>query len=130
MVERFSVSADLKYMFLYLLVYVYIFGFFNAFLHQLVCLLWKNMHSLISNNRLPTHPFAKIFLKFICSISGKRFLEVYYIIFCLFMKKNGNFLHFSGLFFFYWAVSINSVQVTAVQFSTCCSTVFNFFGNW
>ena len=45
------------------------------------------------------------------------------------MKKNGNFLHFSGLFFFYWAVSINSVQVTAVQFSICCSTVFNFFDN-
>ena len=38
------------------------------------------------------------------------------------MKKNVNFLHFSVIYFFYHAASINSVQGTVVQFSTSYSS--------
>ena len=38
------------------------------------------------------------------------------------MKKNGSLLHFSVLCFFYRVASVNSVQATAVQFSTSCNS--------
>ena len=42
--------------------------------------------------------------------------------FCLCMKKNGNFFAFRVLFSFYRIASINSLQATAVQFSNFCSS--------
>ena len=54
------------------------------------------------------------------------------LMFCLCMKKNCNFLHFSVLCFISvlcicfsflnWVASISSIQATGVQFSTSCSS--------
>ena len=49
---------------------------------------------------------------------------------CLCMKKSGNVFHFTILCFFYWAVSINSVQVPVVQCSTFCSSRLPLTSGW
>ena len=68
-------------------------------------------------------PACVSFFKLCYFVSDKNFLKyLLCVIFCLCLKKNVNLLHFSVICFFYHAASINSVQATVVQFSTCCSS--------
>ena len=66
------------------------------------------MHSLVASNHHPNHPLVRVFCNF--------------VMFCLCMKKNDKFLHFSVLCLFSGLASVNSVQPTVVQFSTSCSS--------
>ena len=59
LVERLSALADVKYMFLYLLTYSYIFGFYNS--NTYYVFFEKKMHSLASNNRHLTQHLARVF---------------------------------------------------------------------
>ena len=79
----------------------------------------KVMYSLVSNIHYPELACASFFKRY--SVSGKMFLKVF-ICYALCVKKNGNFLRFNLLCFFYSVASISSVQATVVQFSnSCCS---------
>ena len=56
----------------------------------------KKMYSFVSDNRHSPHPCASFF-KLCYSVSEKTFFKDIYVIW---MKKNGNFFHFSVLWFF------------------------------
>ena len=65
-------------MFLYLLPYVYIFGFCIV---SLQCInVSSGMYKLVSNNRYPTNPPAHMFLNLVILPRGKRFFKGIYVL--------------------------------------------------
>ena len=73
-------------MFLYLLPYVYIFGFCIV---SLQCInVSSGMYKLVSNNRHPTNPPAHMFLNLVILPRGKRFFKGIYVLrFALVSKR-------------------------------------------
>ena len=74
----------------------------------------------------PPTSLGQFFKNFVILSRATPFLEVFMCYVFLCMKKNGNFLHFSVLCFFYQLASANSVQAIVVQFSTFCSSRLSF----
>ena len=66
------------YIFLYLLAYVFIFGFCSV--SSQYVFFEKKMYSLVLNNRYPPHPLVRVFFNFCYSVLSKTFFKSIYLL--------------------------------------------------
>ena len=113
----------------WILQYIFIVKLSMSSLKKIVLFGMKKNYSLLSNNPHPTHLLARVFFKFCYSVSGKTFFKKgIYVLFFLYVKKNGKFLHFSVLFFTGLLLSILYKQLAyKFQFSAVLACPFGYF---
>ena len=112
-------------MFLYLLPYVYIFGFCIV---SLQCInVSSGMYKLVSNNRHPTNPPAHMFLKFVILPRGKRFFKGIYVLRFVLVSKRMLIFFISVCFPFFTRLLNRRTVFNFLQFQTVVLTSFRQF---
>ena len=112
-------------MFLYLLPYVYIFGFCIV---SLQCInVSSGMYKLVSNNRHPTNPPAHMFLKFVILPRGKRFFKGIYVLRFVLVSKRMLIFFISVCFPFFTRLLNCRTVFNFLQFQTVVLTSFRQF---
>ena len=112
-------------MFLYLLPYVYIFGFCIV---SLQCInVSSGMYKLVSNNRHPTNPPAHMFLNFVILPRGKRFFKGIYVLRFVLVSKRMLIFFISVCFPFFTRLLNRRTVFNFLQFQTVVLTSFRQF---
>ena len=112
-------------MFLYLLPYVYIFGFCIV---SLQCInVSSGMYKLVSNNRHPTNPPAHMFLNLVILPRGKRFFKGIYVLRFVLVSKRMLIFFISVCFPFFTRLLNRRTVFNFLQFQTVVLTSFRQF---
>ena len=112
-------------MFLYLLPYVYIFGFCIV---SLQCInVSSGMYKLVSNNRHPTNPPAHMFLNFVILPRGKHFFKGIYVLRFVLVSKRMLIFFISVCFPFFTRLLNRRTVFNFLQFQTVVLTSFRQF---